>query len=299
MINYLKNGEVNKPAWDACIAQAKTLVPYGLSGYLDIVSPGWNALVYQDYQAVMPLPTRTKWGFDYIYTPTLVQQLGVFGTGVNAELLKKFMEAVPANYRFAEYNMNEQNNMIGIGGRNNTLLFLNKNYPDLFNEYSDNHKRNIKKTAKYNLQLVSNIDLNLIIDLFAAEKGKEYQAYVADVKPLLPAIAALQAPNFGSYTMGVTNADGQLLCAALFITYFNRHIFLFSGNSTEGKHHNAMHFLLDSVIQQNASTNMVLDFEGSVNSNLARFYLGFGGYTVRYPHYRFNKLPIWAAWLKK
>jgi hypothetical protein len=53
-----------------------------------------------------------------------------------------------------------------------------------------------------------------------------------------------------------------------------------------------MHFLLAGFIKKHAGTNSLLDFEGSNNANLARFYLSFGGYKTQYPKLKLNRLPF-------
>ena len=70
--------------------------------------------------------------------------------------------------------------------------------------------------------------------------------------------------------------------------YHDRLTFLFSGNSEAGKSCQAMTFLLDQVIREFAGRMGVLDFEGSDDDNLARFYLGFGSIEKKYPSYTKN-----------
>ena len=77
---------------------------------------------------------------------------------------------------------------------------------------------------------------------------------------------------------------------ALFLKSHQRITFLFSGNSVAGKETHAMCFLIDQVIREFAGQRLTLDFEGSDDDNLARFYQGFGSVPVTYPafNYRFR-----------
>ena len=89
-----------------------------------------------------------------------------------------------------------------------------------------------------------------------------------------------------AFILGVNEiGDGELLCAALFLKTNGRITFLFSGLNEKGKEKQAMTYMLDQVIQKYAGQQMVFDFEGSDDENLARFYLGFGGNS-----YQFNRL---------
>ena len=55
MICYLTHNQIDKQRWDECIAQSPDGLIYCWSWYLDVVHPGWEALVEDDYENVMPL----------------------------------------------------------------------------------------------------------------------------------------------------------------------------------------------------------------------------------------------------
>lgn len=58
---------------------------------------------------------------------------------------------------------------------------------------------------------------------------------------------------------------------------------MFSGANEEARQNAALPYLLDSYINANARSELVFDFEGSNNDELARFYLGFGSKSISYP----------------
>ena len=53
-----------------------------------------------------------------------------------------------------------------------------------------------------------------------------------------------------------------------------------------------MPWMIDQFIRENAGTSSTLDFEGSNDANLGRFYAGFGSARVTYYRYRRNNLPF-------
>ena len=108
MIQYLTHNQINLNKWDSTIAECGNI--YAYSWYLDIVHPGWEALVEDDYQSVMPLTGGKKFGVNYLYQPYFVQQLGVFSkSSITPEMTQAFLDAIPSKYRFAEIRLNEGN----------------------------------------------------------------------------------------------------------------------------------------------------------------------------------------------
>jgi hypothetical protein len=61
LITYLKHTEIDKYKWDACITRASNSLVYAYSWFLDVVSPNWDALILDDYTAVMPITHRKKY----------------------------------------------------------------------------------------------------------------------------------------------------------------------------------------------------------------------------------------------
>ncbi|KWW40613.1 MAG: hypothetical protein F083_1539 [bacterium F083] len=286
MISCLENKAIDKPKWDALIAECGNI--YAYSWYLDIVHPGWDALVDDNYQAVMPLTGGKKFGVNYLFQPFFVQQLGVFSkTPMTEWKLKDFLDAIPEKYRFCELRLNESNTLDndieGFDYHRNILLDLNQDIQSLRANYHQNTKRNLAKAETHNLHLLETVQPQQVVEygvlLRLVEEAEKHDA---------------------AFVLGVTDQEGgDPLCAAIFMQTNDRITFLFSGLNEEGKQCQAMTYLIDQVIQRHAKQPITFDFEGSDNDNLARFYLGFGGREVRYPGYTFNRMsPIGKALLK-
>ena len=303
MINYLEHDAIDKAKWDVLIAECGNV--YAYSWYLDIVHPGWEALVEDDYQSVMPLTGGKKFGVNYLFQPFFVQQLGVFSKSpMTAETTEVFMKAIPLKYRFAEIRLNEGNVFSereqSVEYHRNVLLDLNQEYEDIRADYHQNTKRNLAKAEACNLQLVTSVIPYHVVALFRDNRGALLDKWGDAEYGVLTHLAQVAQKRNAAFILGVSEKGvGQLLCAAIFMKTKDRITFLFSGLTEEGKQRQAMTYLLDQVIQQNAHQPMTFDFEGSDDENLARFYLGFGGNETKYPSYCFNRLsPIGKALLK-
>lgn len=303
MIHFLKNSQIDRAKWDALIFGCGLV--YAQSWYLDAVHSGWEALVMDDYEAVMPLTGGKKFGVYYLFQPFFVQQLGVFSrTALSPEQQTEFLNTIPSKYRFAEIRLNEGNaflrNLQGIEYHRNIILDLNKDYNLIRTHYHNNTKRNLLKAENNDLQIVNYVDLKQIIKLFRENRGATISVWDDAEYATLINLNETAQRHKATFTLGVTESGSEeLLCGALFMQTANRVTFLFSGNSDHGKEKQAMTFLLDRAIQRFANQPILFDFEGSDDDNLARFYLGFGGVERPYPSYAFNRLlPLGKALLK-
>ncbi|HSG68591.1 MAG TPA: hypothetical protein VK994_07790, partial [Bacteroidales bacterium] len=87
--------------------------------------------------------------------------------------------------------------------------------------------------------------------------------------------------------------DNNNLCAgAIFLESNRKSIFIFSGLSETGRDKRAMFYLIDNFIRENANKHLTLDFDGSNDEALARFYAGFGSTRITFPRIRRNMLPV-------
>lgn len=303
MIHLLEHKAIDKAKWDAAIAECGNI--YARSWYLDIVHPGWEALVEDDYQAVMPLTGGKKFGIHYLFQPYFVQQLGVFSkSSQTPEKTVEFLEAIPKKYRFAEIRLNESNTLSNkhkeIEYHRNVLLDLNQDYETIREHYHQNTKRNLAKAESCNLQLVETVIPYHVVALFRDNRGASLDKWGDAEYARLTRLAQAAIDRKHAFILGVSEKGiGQLLCAAIFMKTDHRITFLFSGLTEEGKQRQAMTYLLDQVIKKHAQQPVTFDFEGSDDDNLARFYLGFGGTEVRYPSFTYNRLsPLGKALLK-
>lgn len=303
MIAYLEHNAIDRAKWDALIRDHGMI--YAQSWYLDVVHPGWSALVLDDYEAVMPITGGKKFGVSYLFQPFFVQQLGVFAKqGVSPEMIQDFLDAIPKTYRFAEIRLNESNtldcNIQNIEYHRNIVLFKNQDYDAIRAHYHTNTKRNLLKAESNDLQIVDYIDLKHIVKLFRTNRGASVRVWGNEEYATLINLGEIALGRGAAFTIGVTErGSNELICGALFMQTASRVTFLFSGNSERGKETQAMTFLLDQAIRRFVHQPLTFDFEGSDDDNLARFYLGFGGQEVKYPAYTFNRLsPLGKALLR-
>lgn len=292
-IRFLTHDQIHMEKWDDCIDKSFNGLAYAESWYLDIVAPNWCALVQDDYLRVMPLPVKKKYGIPYIVQPLFVQQLGVFSVKeLNAEVISSFLNAIPKRYLYVNYNLNSQNNYKNTSIRHlNHELDLIDNYASIAKNYSTNIKRNIRKAVKAKLSIVKHVRPEEIMTLFRHDRGASVASWGEKEYRLLLRLlySGIHKNRFDTY--GVLSPQNTLIVGAVFLKSRKSLVFLFSGNSPEGKECGAMPFLIDKFIEDHAEMQVTLDFEGSNNHNLARFYKSFGANPIYYPAHKTVALP--------
>lgn len=288
-VKYLRHDEIDKEAWDACIGASANCNVYGLSWYLDIVSPGWQALIDSNYHTVMPLTSGKKFGINYLFQPDFVQQLGIYSTEtLKAEDVKAFLDAIPGQFRLVEIRLNSgntfPNDAKGVTYHHNFELNLSADYESLSANYHSNTKRNLAKASGFGLHLVRNAAIDDVIALFRMNRGAKVSAWGNAEYDTFRKLVKEAIARGAAFVYGVSESDdNQIVAGALFMKSHDRLVFLFSGCCEAGKAKQAMTFMFDQVIQEYCNTPVTLDFEGSDDENLARFYHGFGSIDVPYP----------------
>lgn len=286
---------IDKRRWDDCIAKSFNGNVYAWSWYLDIVHPKWEALIENDYERVMPLTPKTKFGISYLFQPFFVQQLGIFSQSLlSQDEVEDFIRAIPKKYKLIRYRLNEYNKVDDdwdfVVRHRNIELDLIYDYQYLYNNYSKNTKRNLAKAESSGISLNRNVNANDVIQLFRANRGKDVKHWNDEEYSRLLDLIETAIYHECCFIVGANDIDGQLIAGAVFMCSHDRIIFLFSGNDENYRDKHALTFLLDNTIREYAENQYVFDFEGSDNEGLARFYKGFGGKEVFYPEIIFNNL---------
>ncbi len=295
MIKLLKHNNIDKKLWNDCINKSFNGNVYALSWYLDIVHPGWDALVENNYERVMPLTSSRKYGMSYMFQPFFVQQLGVFSTSqLSQNDVDRFIDAIPQQYSLIQYRLNSYNKVDYysdiIKRHRNVELDLIYDYQYLYNNYNSNTKRNLAKAESAGLSTIHNINPEIIINLFKENKGKNVKHWKDEEYARLLELINTAMEYESCFTIGINDLDGNTIAGAAFMHSHDRIIFLFSGSDENHKDKHALTMILDNVIRGFCETQYTLDFEGSDNDGLARFYKGFGGTEVFYPEIKRNNL---------
>jgi len=299
-VTYIRNSQIDRKRWDACIAQSVNGMVYGYSWYLDIVCEGWDGLVMENYSAVMPLTHGRKFGIGYLYQPFFTQQLGVFATVIpSTKLVQEFLAAIPVKYRMVDISLNAFVNPKAVVGfemdkRQTYQVDLVQSYPKLYQKYTKNTQRNLAKAIATGVSVVKGVDIASFLTFTHKHLRADLPDQANSIMDRL--VRQLVASGHGTI-MGAYSNTNTLCAAALFVHSHTKSIYLLASSSDIGIENRGMFLIIDAYINDFSERPFVLDFEGSMIPGVAKFYAGFGAQPTTYAHIFRQRLPLVLQWL--
>ncbi len=297
MIRYVTHNEINKSKWDNTIHSSFNKLPYAYSWYLDIVSPDWDALIYGDYKAIMPLTGNRKFGISYLYQPPFSPQLGVFSVINNdAFCIDDFIKAIPNKFKLIEIAINSKNFICDESLVQQMIkkvyhqLPIDEQYENIRKRYKANHIKNIDKFSRNKLHF--EIRNQSCHDLYRYKldsiqrKGIRVKKKVK--KKYLNLLIKLEEKNclktFVAYDMNKTAIGGAgfiRIDESIMIQTFSYNI---------GRKYCLIFFLIDQLIKENSGQKLTIDFMGSSLEGVKYRNIGFGCFEDYYTLIKINRL---------
>jgi hypothetical protein len=293
-IIYLKNYQIDKAKWDQLIDCSPNQVIYAFSWFLDEVSPNWQALVYGDYEAVMPLPVKRIGWMKFILQPMFTQQLGVFAQQtISNDLTLAFIHSIKDI--IISYNFHHGHQTLpGFQERTNFQLSLNSEYSIISKQYNQNTKRNVAKALKNQLSINKNVSLETFLDFFQIQYGNGLST---NDHQKLKALTSKADRLNKVFIYSCSDLSGEPLAMVLFLIADKRIIYNSAISTKKGYQLSAMFLIVDNLVRHYAGTNNILDFEGSSVEGIARFYSGFGAIDVPYYSYENARILNLLKWI--
>jgi hypothetical protein len=300
-VQILSSKNINRIKWDNCVKNSEHGVIYALSIYLDNMADNWSGIVMGDYEAVMPVPWRKKWGVRYTYDVPFIQQLGWFCQNNNCnvkQLLRRLFKFVRyGSYSFNFCNKLNYNNLIS---NNNFIIHLSAPYNNIYSHYKTDALNNLKKASRYNLT-IQPCHIELAIKMYENEyRARLLNTTEKDYQNFTALCNALEKQQMVFARQVFDEAANQILGTGLFLRDSRRIYNLMNTTTEQGKLKSANHVLIDNVLKEFAGTGLIFDFEGSDIPGIKQFYEKFGAINQPYPRLqKFNLLPFPASLLKR
>lgn len=305
-LSYITYKNIDKEKWDTCIRNAANGLIYAESVYLDHMAAHWDAIIMNDYDAVMPLTWKKKLGIRYLYQPCFIQQGGIFSKDtITEELLESFMDLASQKIKFAEITLNFLNvpqktsHLYDCSLRNNFILPLGNGYTLVADQYKIYIKQRLKRLMKFSLQYHHTDQYSEVISLYKELYQERLPAFSDKDYARFTDLCHHYARNNRLISRQVFNKEGtSLLASALMLKDKKRIYNIISCILPEGKKQLANYFIYDQIIREHADQHILLDFEGSDVPGIAYFYQKFSAHNQQYPFIRYNLLPAPIRLLK-
>jgi hypothetical protein len=296
-IHFLRHKEIDPARWDECVSSSVSPLVYAKTFYLDHIAAAWDGLVGENYDWVMPLTWRKKFGIRYLYQPAFTQQLGTFAKPGIVVPYKRIIQYLQGRFRFCEINWNYSappllsSLPVTIHPATNFILDLSAKYDGIAARYHDSLKKSLKKAAAFQQYYNWSDDFNARIEMYKKYYGKR-----------IPHVTEADYRNFSRICFNLnhagslvsrlaTNARGTILASILLLLDGKRMYNIMNTTTEAGRTTLANHFLLDRIIREFAATGLLLDFEGSDLPGVRAFYTRFGAVDQPYFQCRYNCLP--------
>lgn len=298
-IQILPASGIDQLKWDQCVARSENGLVYSRYDYLDTICDHWHGMVVNDYQGVMALPWRRKWGIRYFYEPAFTQQLGLTG---NIPVPAKILEACYSFARYGDLLFNFGNGSLAgtvtTKQKINLVIDLSAGYEKIYSAYKKDLQQNLRKSERANLSVLpgeSKTAISLYMssynNRFGHVRGTDYHQFEK--------LCGLLSKNEMCFTRKVVNSTGDLLSTGIFFRDNKRVYNIMNTTTGPGRNAEANHYLLDSVLKEFGGHQLLFDFEGSDLPGVKSFYEKFGAIEQPYYHYHFNRLPFPLNFLKR
>jgi hypothetical protein len=295
---HLTRKEIEPSKWDACVEGSGLGIAFGYSHYLDIMADDWEGLVAGDYEAVLPLPTRRKFGIRYAYPPRFMGPHPVYAATACKPHTAEIIRTVGRLFPFSDIQIvaSAVETDLPHTVRRNHMLSLHDTYETLRSGYRPTCRNLLSKATGEGITVQKGEDPDEAIRR-AARDGMMKGCSPADLARFR--ILCRELVKRGNcFTLTASSRTGEPLSMAVFFTTERRLHYMASWTGDPGRRTGASRLVLDSVVKENAGTGKILDFVGSDIPGIASFFEGFGAVVSDYLLIRQNRLPTWMRWMK-
>lgn len=292
-IQILTADKIERSKWNHCVNESENGLIYSRYEYLNYMCDNWHGLVINNYETVMALPWRKKFGTRYLYQPAFTQQLGLIGNNYAAS--DAVMASVWSFVKYGDLLFNYLNKdlaeKVKVVKRINLVIDLSAKYDAISSRYKKDLVANLRKAKKENLHISKEENIPIAISMYKELYRQRMRNLSDDDYLKFQSLCALLQKDRMCFTRKVEDAHGHLLAIGLFLKDSKRIYNLMNTTTENGRATEANHFLLDEVIREFSGQNLLFDFEGSDLPGVKSFYEKFGVVEQPYFHYHFNRLP--------
>lgn len=277
MIRRLKYNEIDFEKYSKCLENSAQKNWYARKEVLDQLSGNWHILVYNDYEAVMPVPLKRKFALNLVVMPLFCQQLGVFSSKDDFKINDQFLNFLKNRYNIFSYSFNHYNSF-------SKDLDKKKNYTIQISDYillrRKKYFKGRKSTAKCAQHLIYK-EIDFSEESFSfMQKNFKGLSKDGDVEKYRKYLNFLYTNN--SLKLSGAYLDEKLINIAVLIDEKDQLSLLGLINDEEYKDENGPSFLIDKILSSYIDEKK-FNFMGSNIRGIEVFFKSFGAELQEYP----------------
>lgn len=301
MIQYIKRKDLDINKYDDCVENALQSKIYAFSWYLDLVTDNWDVLVLDDYNAVMPIPWRKKYGIKYMYPPFWIIELGVFSRLKVDENL--FLTKLFGAFNFVDTRTNTKNSFSKFTTyqkkRDIQILDIQLPYKSIIDNFRKDRRRDLGKAKKSELVIRQHQTPKELVNLHKNNVGKRVKEFTEkDYKQLYNLMQYAIDCKKGEI-LSVYDKSENLVASGFFLKDGNTIVKLISSTDFKNRKNGANTFLIERALHHFYKEFHFFDFGGSSIKSIASFNLSFGSETKHYTQISYRIFPKLVKLLKR
>lgn len=295
-IDILSSSEIDKVKWDWIVNNTNNGYIYAQSGFLDQLADDWSALIVGDYEAILPIPFRKKWGIDYAYTPPFMQQLGLIGSTNDIPSLT-IKKQIQKKYKYGTVLLNSGNEILarelGALPRANFYLSLQQPFSMLAKNFKKEIVRLSEKRIEENWIYNKTTPIKDCVAVYRQIQGHKLpHVKLRDYEKFIHFGNHNKNPNIQCFSRSVHNPSGEL-CSVLVLLKDSKRIYnIINASTAEGRKENSNYLLYYECLKEFSNQPLIFDFEGSSIPGIANFYGKFNPLKEYYYLWHYNQLPF-------
>ena len=286
-MELLNNAFIDHSRWDRCIDRSLNGNIYGLSWYLDITCPDWEALIEGDYKAVMPLPVTSARRRKTLAQPPFTWQLGIYSNSImDRDMVDLFISQLPPSYRIRILDLNKLNSPVPDSYRHHTLehveLDLIPSYERIREHYDNSLARRLDESGPDRLTVARGLTANEFLQFLSShDRSHRKRPGQKDLYCLRLLITNSIRYRMGEL-LGAYTPENNLCAAVLVVTYRRKATLIYSVADKEGIQRQATAVIIDEFIRAHAGEKLIMGVDNPGDTMALELFRQLGGMTFRF-----------------
>ncbi len=278
MIRRLRYNEIDFEKYTRCLENSEQRNWYARKEILDQLSGNWEILIYGDYEAILPVPLRKKFGITFVIMPLFCQQLGIFSQQDDVKINDQFLRFLKRKYKVLLYSFNHRNSL-------SETLVKKKNYMIPISDYQTLRRTKYFKGRKSTAKCAQHLNYRQI------ELTPEHITFIethfkgltkqTDIKKFRDYMNFLRQNN--ALKLCAAYLDDKLINVAVLVSEYNQLSLLGLINDETYRNENGPSFLIDKILSDYIHEKQ-FNFMGSNIRGIEVFFKSFGGELQEYSY---------------